>query len=277
VKASVGPKRPAGAFLLARYPNVYDAGFSWDRSREALTFLRVAARLSGRHPRSVVELGCGTGALTREWAARRIDCYGVDRSMPALVRARELASGLVPPGHWLRGDLRSVRLSRRVDLAVVPLDGLGYLVDAEDLLAFFRSARRCLAPGGVLAADLTLHPEGARPLRIRNTWEVALRPAGRLTIRWDSQGRAWGRPRRRWEVARFAVRLPDRPRQLFWEAEPHAVLSAPELAELAGEAGGFGEMWVFSNAAHRERSGRFYRLSSWRRAVGPRLVAWRRT
>jgi SAM-dependent methyltransferase len=261
---------------LARYPNVYDAAFSWDRSREALTFLRVAALVSGRQPRSAVELACGTGTLTRVWASHGVASYGVDRSMPALARARKLADGLVPSGHWVLGDLRTFRLARPVDLAVVPLDSLGYLVESEDLVAFFHSARRCLAPGGVLAVDLTLHPEVGGPLRLQNAWEVSLRPAGRLTVRWRSRGRTWGRPRRRWEVASFAVGLPKGVRQVFWEAEPHAVLSAPELADLTDEAGGFGPMWVFSNAAHRGASERFHRISSWRRAAGPRLVAWPR-
>ncbi len=178
VRASPCPPRPPRALDLSRYPNVYDAAFSWDRSQEARTYLRVAASRMGKPPRSAAELACGTGPLARLWASWGLEVYGVDRSAPAVTQARELGRGTVPPGHWLLGDLRSFRLPRRVEMAVVPMDSLGYLVEEVDILAFFRAVRRCLAPGGVLAIDLTLHPEGAPPLPLRNAWKVSLRPRG---------------------------------------------------------------------------------------------------
>ncbi|MHB8352437.1 MAG: methyltransferase domain-containing protein [Thermoplasmata archaeon] len=270
------PKEPKGALDLSRHPAVYDAAFSWDRSREARTYLSVACSWRGRAPNSAVELASGSGPLARRWAAWGLTAYGVDRSPWALARARVLGRGIVPEQHWILGDLSGFRLPRRVELAVVPMDGLGYLTEETELLGFFRSARRCLVPGGVLALDLTLHREGARPLPIRNAWTVALRPAGRLRILWRSQGRPWGHPPRRWETARVTVRAPDRSLQIFWEAEPHAILSAHSLAAIAGAAGGFGEMRIFSNAAHRERSARLRRRSSHEGAVGPRLVGWQR-
>jgi hypothetical protein len=175
------------------------------------------------------------------------------------------------------GDLRSFRLPRRVDLAVVPLDSLGYLVEAQDLVEFFRSARSNLTTHGVLAVDLTLHPEGRAPLRIRNSWKVRLRPEGTLSVSWRSQGRAWGSPRRQWEVGRVVVRAPDGSRQVFWEADPHACLSARELEQLAETAGGFSQMKAFSGAAHRARAAEPRPVTISGKLTGPRLVVWVRT
>jgi SAM-dependent methyltransferase len=276
VRASPRPKRPGRALDLSLYPNVYDAAFSWDRSQEACTYLRVAASRRGKPPRSAAELACGTGPLARLWSAQGLEVYGVDRSVPAIARARELSREIVPPGHWVLGDLRSFRLPRRVEMAVVPLDSLGYLVEEEDFLKFFRAARRCLVPGGVLAIDLTLHPEGAPPLPIRNSWKVSLRPRGILKVSWRSQGKSWGSPPRRWEVGRVAVQVPGRPIQIFWEACPHATLTARRLRDLARKSGGFREIWVYSDAAHRARSRNMHRVSSFSRVQGPRLVCWRR-
>jgi SAM-dependent methyltransferase len=276
VTASARPTRPTRARDLSLYPNVYDAAFSWDRSQEARTYLRVAASRRGRPPRSAAELACGTGPLARLWSADGLEVYGMDRSVPAIARARELSREIVPPGHWVLGDLRSFRLPRRVEMAVVPLDSLGYLVEEEDFLRFFRAARRCLVPGGVLAIDLTLHSEGAPPLPIRNSWKVSLRPRGILKVSWRSQGKSWGSPPRRWEVGRVAVHVPGRPNQIFWEAFPHATLSARTLGDLARKAGGFGEITVYSDAAHRARSRKMHRVPSLTRVRGPRLVCWRR-
>ncbi|MGA8276426.1 MAG: class I SAM-dependent methyltransferase [Thermoplasmata archaeon] len=268
------PTRPARSLDLSRYPNVYDAAFSWDRSQEARTYVRVATARMGKPPRSAAELACGTGVLARRWASWGLEAYGLDRSATAITRARELTRGIVPPGHWLRGDLRSFRLPRRVEMAVVPLDSLGYLVEEAGLLSFFRAARRSLAPGGVLAIDLTLHPEGTPPLPVRNAWKVALRPRGDLRVSWRSQGKPWGSPVRQWEVGRVTVHVPGRPSQIFWEAYPHATLNARTLRDLSLKAGGFGEMWVYSDAAHRARSGKMHRVSSLNRVQGPRLVCW---
>jgi SAM-dependent methyltransferase len=275
--ASLRPARPARASDLSQYPSVYDAAFSWDRSREARTYLKVAASQRGPVPKSVVELACGSGPLARLWASWGLEVYGLDRSRAALARAREMSRGIVPPGNWLLGDLRSFRLPRRVELAVVPLDSLGYLVEEEDFVTFFLSARRCLVPGGILAVDLTLHPEAVPPLPIQSSWKVSLRPRGDLSVNWRHQGKPWGVPLRRWEVARISVRVPGRPTQIFWEAFPHAVLSARALRDLAWRAGGFGEICVYSNAAHRARSERMYRVSSLGRVRGSRLVCWRRS
>jgi SAM-dependent methyltransferase len=271
------PKPPAGAVPLAPYPNVYDAAFSWDRSQEARTFLRVARTRRGSPPRSAVELACGTGPLARLWAGWGIDAYGVDRSRTAIARARQLGRGIIPPEHWVTSDITNFRLPRQVDLAAVPLDGLGYLVEENGLLGFFRAARRSLTPGGILAIDLTLHPAGGDPLTIRNSWKVALRPRGNLRASWNSRGRAWGTPPRHWEVGRIAVKVPGRPVQVFWEASPHAALTLQDLRVLSNEAGWNGEMWVYSDAAHRAHGARLRRVSSTERVHGSRLVCWQRT
>jgi SAM-dependent methyltransferase len=270
------PIRPPGALSLGRYPHVYDAAFSWDRTAEARTFLRVATELRGSRPREAVELACGSGPLARRWAEWGLDVFGVDRSLPALQRARALSGGRIPPGHWRTGDLRDFRIPRPVDLAVLPLDGLSYLVKESDLRGFFRSAQRALVPGGVLAMDLTLYPDPHAPPPIRNHWAVSLRPTGRLDVRWESRGRPWGRPARRWEIGAVDLRLPDGPRQRFWESAPHALLSAMTIRSLAESAGGFGAMVLYSDAAHHEPGTRLHRLRPDREVGGPHLLCWRR-
>jgi SAM-dependent methyltransferase len=230
----------------------------------------------GHPPRSLAELGCGTGAVARLLARSGLEVFGVDRSVTAVARARWVSRGSVPPQNWLVADLRNFRLPKRVDLAIVPMDGLGYLIQTEALIDFFRSVRDALSSRGVLLIDLSLHPEGRAPMPIRSAWNVRLRPQGTLSVVWRSVGGAWGSPRRRWEEARITVKAPDGTRQVFWEAAPHAVLSARELGEFARTAGGFGEMRVYSGAAHRSRRSRIRRTAPGLLAEGARLIAWQR-
>lgn len=269
-----GPTRPEGALPLCDYPNVYDAAFSWDRTREASTFLEKGRSLRKGTVSSAVELGCGTGAIARILAGQGLTVFGIDKSRASVARANALSKGIVSRPTWIVGDLRTFRLPRKVDLAVAPLDGLSYLVESQDIIKFFRSVARSLTPQGVFAADLTLHPEGGQPLHIRNSWKVKLRPRGALSASWQSQGAAWGSPRRQWEVGRISVRAPDGSRQLFWEASPHACLSIKELNGLADTAGGFSQMKIFSDSAHRAREAEPRQVDPSGKLIGPHLVAW---
>lgn len=276
MRSPLRPKRPRRALSLRRFPNVYDAAFSWDRSEEAETYLRVARALLGRRPRSAVELACGSGPLARQWARSGVEVYGVDRSVESIERARVLAEGVVPRGNWSVGNLPNFRLPHPVDLAVVPMDSFGYLTTGAAMVQCLRAARTALAPGGVLAMDLTLHPEDGPPLPIRNEWKVALLPEGELRVVWWSQGRAWGVPPRRWEVARILSRAPGGRRQVFWEAAPHSILSLRRLEGLSMKAGGWGPILVFSDSAHRGRAAPIVPVRDMGRLSGARLVCWKR-
>lgn len=261
---------------LHENPEVYDAAFSWDRANEARTYLEVASHHLGRAVRSAVELASGTGPLARRWASLGVEVYGLDASRAAIRRARTLSRGFVPSSHWIVGDLRDFRCSPPVDLVVLPLDSLGYLVEADDLQSCFLSAFRSLRPGGVFAVDVTLHPARGPPLRIHNRWSVRLRPAGRLDVLWRSWGRAWGEPPRRWEVGTIRVRAPSGRVQTYRDQAPHAILSEGALRGLGTSVAGFRTCTVYSDAAHRAGEAPLRPLRSPRGHLGPHLVVFQK-
>lgn len=88
--------------------------FADERARP---FVDLLARVGGAYPRSVVDLGCGPGNLTRILGDRwpEADVVGVDSS-PAMVAQ---AHTLRRPGlRFEEADLRSWRPTQRVDLLV---------------------------------------------------------------------------------------------------------------------------------------------------------------
>lgn len=95
-------------------------------------------------PRSVLDLGCGTGdllsALSAEHALER--AVGVDISAPALARARERLSGLAGVS-FEQADVRSCRALESTHDAVLAIGLFDYVrLDAPALRALLAAASR---------------------------------------------------------------------------------------------------------------------------------------
>lgn len=105
--------------------------------------------------RSVVDLGCGTGAMTFELWRRGYDMTAVDISTDMLSVARDAAekegAGDIL---WLCQDMRSFELYGTVEAAVCCLDGINHLTGAADLAKCFSLVHNYLEPGGVFIFDV---------------------------------------------------------------------------------------------------------------------------
>lgn len=117
----------------------------------------------------VLELGCGTGKMTRLLAQAGYDMIGVDSSEEMLQIAREQewdkAGHKIGDGEtrdpdilYLLQDMREFELYGTVKAVVCICDSLNYLLEEEDLLTVFRLVNNYLDPGGVFIFDMnTLH------------------------------------------------------------------------------------------------------------------------
>jgi trans-aconitate 2-methyltransferase len=119
-------------------------GYSAERSRP---FHDLLARVDAHDPRHVVDLGCGTGALTATLAKRwpGASVVGVDSSAEMLAKARALAG----PGLTFElGDVRDWRPAEPVDV-LVSNAALQWVPEHRELMR--RWAGRA-SDGGVLSA-----------------------------------------------------------------------------------------------------------------------------
>ncbi|MBR5975237.1 MAG: methyltransferase domain-containing protein [Clostridiales bacterium] len=99
------------------------------------------------------DLGCGTGLVTCEFAARGYDTVGVDNSPSMLDRARERAETEKKKVLWLLQDMTALDLFGTMDIFVSLLDTVNHITDPESLEALLRSFYCFLNPGGLFIFD----------------------------------------------------------------------------------------------------------------------------
>src|SRR4051812_16545738 len=129
-------------------PQVYGR-YAAERARP---FVDLVARVDAAAPRSVVDLGCGSGELTASLAARwpAADVLGVDSSPAMLDRAASVAGPDVPGLRFELQDASRWAPARPVDVLVTNAL-LQWVPGHLDLLPRWVAA---LAPGGWLALQV---------------------------------------------------------------------------------------------------------------------------
>lgn len=107
---------------------------------------------SGAH---ILDCACGTGAFSIRFAQSGYSVTGCDRSpeMLAVAQGKARKAGLNIP--FVLQDMRELNLHRPVFAVNCACDGVNYLLDAEEVAAFFGSANRALTTGGLLLFDIS--------------------------------------------------------------------------------------------------------------------------
>jgi SAM-dependent methyltransferase len=135
-----------------RYRRVYALGArTWRHPApraEFERFLRTAKLRPGR----AVDLGCGEGIDAIWLATQSWRVLGVDASVTAMSRARELSAEAKVSADFAVADLRSLPLATSADLAV-SIASLHMFVDAAERHAVLSEAHRILRDGGRLFVD----------------------------------------------------------------------------------------------------------------------------
>lgn len=102
----------------------------------------------------VLELGCGTGSLTRLLAAKGYDMIGLDSSADMLSIAREKQAEEGTEILYLLQDMTAFELYGTVAAVVSLCDSMNYITEYEELVQVFRLVNNYLDPGGYFIFDL---------------------------------------------------------------------------------------------------------------------------
>jgi ubiquinone/menaquinone biosynthesis C-methylase UbiE len=157
----------------------YAPFYDWENAqtlgrRDVAFWRRVAASAKG----PVLELGCGTGRVTRPLARAGIDVVGIDRSAPMLERAhRHRSRSRGRQARLVRGDIRALPFqARSFAMVLAPYGILQSLTKPRDLASALASVARIIEPGGTFGVDLI--PDVPRWREYANKVQLRGRAAG---------------------------------------------------------------------------------------------------
>ena len=137
----------------------YAPFYDWENAqtlgrRDVAFWRRAALKAKGR----VLELGCGTGRVTKPLAQAGVNVVGIDRSAPMLARATVTKS----PIHQIANSLKLVRAdiralpfaARSFSMVLAPYGILQSLTRPRDLTATLASVASVIERGGTFGIDL---------------------------------------------------------------------------------------------------------------------------
>ena len=147
----------------------HDLAASYDRLTNDVDYKAIVAFYhkildkEGLHPRSAVDLACGTGSVALLLAQMGYRVIGVDMSEEMLTVAQQRAFEQVGYPMFIRQRLQDLFLPKGVDMAVCALDGLDYILDPADCKEAIRRVYKTLNPGGIFIFDVNT-PEKLRAM-----------------------------------------------------------------------------------------------------------------
>ena len=145
----------------AQYAEQYDRLYEGKNYGQECDLIEAAiSRAGGNRPRTLLDVGCGTGKHSIELARRGFALTGVDLSDHMLHFARSSGEALPPAQRptWIQGDARSFEAGGPFDMAIMMFAVVGYLTSNEDALQGLRNIRRHLKPGALFVCDFWYGP-----------------------------------------------------------------------------------------------------------------------
>ena len=140
--------------MYGGFAHLYDALMDdIDYGRWADYYHAVFKRL-GCKTRLGLDLGCGTGSMTRELARRGAEMIGVDLSADMLAVANDKARAAGLDILYLNQDMTDFELYGTVDFVVSSLDCMNYITDKNALRRVFKLVNNYLDPGGLFIFDV---------------------------------------------------------------------------------------------------------------------------
>ena len=131
--------------------------------RQTVDFYKEILKVEDCHPRTAVDLACGTGSVALLLAEEGLRVTAVDLSPEMLCVASQKAQDMDNRPVFVCQDLSQLQLPRGVDLAVCALDSLDYILDPAACARAICRIYKHLNPGGIFIFDVNT-PEKLRAM-----------------------------------------------------------------------------------------------------------------
>lgn len=170
---------PSASYVDPRLAAVYDAANPW--SADTDFYLDLAGNL----PRTILDMGCGTGRLACALAARGHRTTGADPAAGMLAVARGRSSG--DKVNWIETNATSLSVETRFDLVIMTGHVFQVFLADQEVRDVLSNLRRHLAAGGRVAFE-TRNPlvrewEEWRPERTRERLDIP--GVGKVEVHYD--------------------------------------------------------------------------------------------
>jgi SAM-dependent methyltransferase len=134
-----------------QYANTYDALYQDKDYEKECDYIEALFEKCSRRPRTVLDLGCGTGGHALILTKRGYKVTGIDRSSSMLEIARKKTKGKGP--EFIEGDITKIRLHRKYDAVISMFAVMSYQTTNSAITDVCRRARESLVPGGIFMFD----------------------------------------------------------------------------------------------------------------------------
>ena len=120
--------------------------------------LKLLERAGAKPGQSLLDLACGTGAMSLLLARAGYQTSGMDLSPEMLKVARQETVDQGLALEFFQGDIRTFKTESNYNVITCFFDSINYLLTPEDVAACFASVHRALEPGGAFVFDVnTIH------------------------------------------------------------------------------------------------------------------------
>jgi len=112
-------------------------------------------------PKTIIDLGCGTGNISIPLAEKGFQVYGIDRSSEMLTIATQKTTSRLPTIKqnggsitWLEQDMKELEIPTSVDCIVSFCDCYNYITTEAHIVQSFQKVYECLGDKGLFIFDM---------------------------------------------------------------------------------------------------------------------------
>ena len=106
-------------------------------------------------PQTILDLACGTGALTILLASQGYSMTGIDKANGMLQIAREKSIDKNIQITFRQGDMVNFQLKQQYDVIICTYDSINYVCSENELCAMFKTISKHLTSKGLFIFDIT--------------------------------------------------------------------------------------------------------------------------
>ena len=136
-----------------KYADAYDLLYQDKDYEKECDFIEELFRKYNCQPRTILDLGCGTGNHALILAKRGYKVTGIDRAVNMLGIARGKAEAADTCVEFIEGDVTNVILDKKFDAVVSMFAVMSYQVTNAAIAAVCKQAKDALVPGGMFVFD----------------------------------------------------------------------------------------------------------------------------